>query len=82
MKSLFRLLVVTLTVLLLGGELYAAERGRGRNGGNEPEWYADPQRGWIKRDERRDRKEDRRDSRKDRRSDDKDRDRGRNRSGY
>jgi len=67
---------ILLAVVLFGsGGLFAAEKGKGRNG-SDTQWYADPDRGWIRPDERRDRKEDHRDSSKDRRSNQRDRDKG------
>ncbi|MGH7848556.1 MAG: hypothetical protein ACREQW_25735, partial [Candidatus Binatia bacterium] len=67
---------ILLAVVLSGsGGLFAAEKGKSRNG-SDTQWYADPDRGWIRSDERRDRKEDRRDSSKDRRSNQRDRDKG------
>ncbi|HWP56519.1 MAG TPA: hypothetical protein VNL14_01390 [Candidatus Acidoferrales bacterium] len=74
--------VVFAVVLSLTGGLLAAERGRGRSGGGDAQWYADPERGWVKSDERRERRDERREQSRDRRSDDKDRDRGKNRGSW
>ena len=64
---------ILLAVVLVGsGGVFAAVKGKGRS--SSEQWYADPDRGWIRSDERRDRKEDRRDNSKDRRSNQGDRD--------
>jgi hypothetical protein len=79
MKTQLRVISVLLAIVLFGtGELFAAEKGRRRSGG-DAQWYADPERGWIKSDERRDRREERRESPRDRRSDQKGRDKGKGR---
>jgi hypothetical protein len=77
MNTLPRIAAIALAVLLLGGGAsFAADRGRGRDD-SEAQWYADPQRGWIRTDKHRDRKQDeRRETPKDRRSKQRDRDEG------
>ncbi len=80
MKTLLLVSSVLLAVILLGERgLWAADRGRGRDSG-DAQWYADPERGWVRTDEHRERKkEERRESSKDRRSNQKDRDKGKGR---
>ena len=79
-KTLLRFSSVFLVVGLLGGSgLFAADRGKSRDSG-DAQWYADPDRGWVRTDERRERKkEEQRESSKSRRSNQKDRDNGKNR---
>ena len=79
-KTLLRFSSVFLVVGLLGGSgLFAADRGKSRDSG-DAQWYADPDRGWVRTDERRERKkEEQRESSKDRRSNQKGRDNGKNR---
>jgi hypothetical protein len=81
-RTLLRVSSVFLAAVLLGGNgLFAADRGKSRDSG-EAQWYADPERGWVRSDERRERKkEEHRESPKDRRSNQKDRDKGKNRGG-
>jgi len=81
-KTLLGFSSVFLAVGLLGGSvLFAADRGKSRDSG-EAQWYADPERGWVRTDERYERrKEEQRESSKNRRSNQyqRDRDKGKNR---
>jgi hypothetical protein len=74
MKKFFRISVFLLAILVLGvGQLVAAERGKGfsRRGGSaeshmsergkentNAQWYADPDRGWVRAEERKENKKD------------------------
>ena len=85
----FRVTAALFSLVVLGSSgLFAAERGRSSSRGereaesrrenSNAQWYADPERGWIKPNERYERREERKESPKDRRS----KERGKGKSGF